>query len=137
MAVLHPVRGTDSAAKALGLPKGERASVVVRHDEHLRGKKVLLPAYHFMEPRGIEETLLGGYVAQIDALHPPAGTCRPCAAATPCSRAATPGLSRPMTRQEPRRRAASGATAEAARQWRAQSGTTPGDFRAAAAPTRP
>jgi hypothetical protein len=38
----------------------------------LAGRKILRLAYHFLEARSAEESILGGYVAQIQALHPQA-----------------------------------------------------------------
>jgi len=66
MAVLYALLGGDSAACGIA----ELQPAVARHDAALSGKKVLRLAFHFLEARSVEETLLGGYVAQIQALHP-------------------------------------------------------------------
>jgi hypothetical protein len=68
MAVLHALLGRDPAARA----KAELAPLLARHDDVLGERKILRLAYHFLESRSVEETLLGGYVAQIQALHPDA-----------------------------------------------------------------
>ena len=70
MAVLHALLGEDSQAKTLARAKPELAPVITRHDPRLAGRNVLRLAYHFLEAKSIEETVLGGYVAQIQALHP-------------------------------------------------------------------
>lgn len=66
MAVLHALLGHEPIARA----KPELAPVITRHDDVLTGRKILRLAYHFLDARSVEETILGGYVAQIQALHP-------------------------------------------------------------------
>ena len=66
MAVLYALLGHDPNARAIA----ELQPAVARHDATLSGKKILRLAFHFLEARSVEETLLGGYVAQIQALHP-------------------------------------------------------------------
>ncbi|MGH3328672.1 MAG: hypothetical protein ACRDPT_12900 [Streptomycetales bacterium] len=67
MAVLHALLGHDPAARA----KPELAPVIARHDA-LDERRILRLAYHFIDARSVEETVLGGYVAQVQALHPEA-----------------------------------------------------------------
>jgi uncharacterized protein DUF6079 len=66
MAVLYALLGHD--AKARG--KKELQPTVARHDPAIEGKKFLRLAFHFLDARSIDETILGGYVAQVQALHP-------------------------------------------------------------------
>ncbi|MEV4415911.1 DUF6079 family protein [Catellatospora sp. NPDC049609] len=66
MAVLYALLGGEPAARAIP----ELQPTVARHDPVLAHRKVLRLAFHFLEARSIEETILGGYVAQIQALHP-------------------------------------------------------------------
>lgn len=66
MAVFHALLGHDATARAIP----ELAPVLAAHDAALKDRKILRLAYHFLEAKSIEETLLGGYVAQIRALHP-------------------------------------------------------------------
>lgn len=68
MAVLHALLGHDPGARA----KPELAPVIARHDDILGGKQILRLAYHFLDAHSVEEAILGGYVAQIRALHPEA-----------------------------------------------------------------
>ncbi|MFJ5594782.1 hypothetical protein ACIQCG_34210 [Streptomyces noursei] len=68
MAVLHALLGHDASARS----KDELASVIAKHDPQLEGKKVLRLAYHFLDAKSIEDAILGGYVAQIQALEPDA-----------------------------------------------------------------
>lgn len=68
MAVLHLLLRNDPRARSLpGL-----AEVVGRHDEWLAGKRFLLPTYHLIGARSLEESVLGGYVDLITRLHPEA-----------------------------------------------------------------
>lgn len=69
MAVLYALLGHDPAARA----KPELAPVIARHDRDLADRKVLRLAYHFLDAKSVEETVLGGYVAQIQTLHPDCG----------------------------------------------------------------
>ncbi|MCP9485022.1 MAG: hypothetical protein MSC30_04130 [Gaiellaceae bacterium MAG52_C11] len=66
MAVLHLLLRNDPRARSLpGL-----AEVVGRHDEWLEGKRFLLPTYHLLGARSLEDAVLGGYVNLITRLHP-------------------------------------------------------------------
>ncbi|WIM96999.1 DUF6079 family protein [Actinoplanes oblitus] len=66
MAVLYALLGHDANARG----KTELQPAVARHDTAISGKKFLRLAFHFLDARSIDETILGGYVAQIQALHP-------------------------------------------------------------------
>lgn len=66
MAVLYALLGHEPTARA----KPELQPVIARHDSVLRNKRFLRLAFHFLEARSIEETVLGGYLTQIQALHP-------------------------------------------------------------------
>jgi len=66
MAVLYALLGHDPAARRIA----ELQAAIARHDAVLSGKRFLRLAFHFLEARSVEETVLGGYVAQIQALHP-------------------------------------------------------------------
>lgn len=66
MAVLHALLGHDPAARSKEL----LAPVIARHDRDLADRKILRLAYHFLDSRTVEETVLGRYVTQIQALHP-------------------------------------------------------------------
>jgi hypothetical protein len=66
MAVLYALLGHDPQARSIP----ELQPVVARHDPALSGKKFLRLAFHFLDARSVEDTVLGGYVAQIQALHP-------------------------------------------------------------------
>ncbi len=66
MAMLYALLGHDPSARAIP----ELQPAIARHDPALAGKHILRLAFHFLEARSVEETVLGGYVAQIQALHP-------------------------------------------------------------------
>ncbi|HEY3006232.1 MAG TPA: hypothetical protein VGJ44_28045 [Kribbellaceae bacterium] len=66
MAVLYALLGHDATARG----KPELQPVIARHDAVLGGKNILRLAFHFLEARSMEDTILGGYVAQIRALRP-------------------------------------------------------------------
>jgi hypothetical protein len=66
MAVLYALLGHDARARGIA----ELQPAIARHDSTLNGKNILRLAFHFLEARSIEETVLGGYVAQIRTLHP-------------------------------------------------------------------
>ena len=68
MAVLYALLGHNPTARA----KAELAPVIAAHDGDLQGKKILRLAFHFLDAQSIEQCVLGGYVAQIGALHPDA-----------------------------------------------------------------
>jgi hypothetical protein len=68
MAVLYALLGHNPTARA----KAELASVIAAHDGQLQDKKILRLAYHFLDAQSIEQCVLGGYVAQVRALHPEA-----------------------------------------------------------------
>src|SRR5262245_4784206 len=72
MAVLHALLDPDTAAPArvAARAKDELARAVTQHDKVLDGKKVLRLAFHFLDAKSVEDTILGGYVAQIQALEP-------------------------------------------------------------------
>lgn len=68
MAVLHLLLRHDPRARSLaGLTE-----VVARHDERLAGRRFLLPTYHLIGARSLEEAVLGGYVEHIARVHPDA-----------------------------------------------------------------
>ena len=52
--------------------KPELAAVIAAHDSQLQDKKILRLAFHFLDAQSIEQCVLGGYVAQVGALHPEA-----------------------------------------------------------------
>ncbi|MBT8226560.1 MAG: phage resistance protein, partial [Dactylosporangium sp.] len=66
MAVLYALLGHEPVARG----KQELQPVIARHDAVLRHKRFLRLAFHFLEARSIEETVLGGYLTQVQALHP-------------------------------------------------------------------
>lgn len=68
MAVLHLLLQHNPAARA----KPELAPVLVKHDDQLRGRKVLLVPYHFIGKASMEAGVLGGYVNHMSRLHPDA-----------------------------------------------------------------
>jgi hypothetical protein len=68
MAVLYALLGHDPRVRA----KAELAPVIASHDPDLQNKKVLRLAFHFLDADSIEQCVLGGYVAQIGAMHPDA-----------------------------------------------------------------
>ncbi|MCT7657636.1 phage resistance protein [Mycobacterium deserti] len=68
MAVLYALLGHNPTVRA----KAELASVLATHDSQLQDKKILRLAFHFLDAQSIEQCLLGGYVAQVRALHPDA-----------------------------------------------------------------
>src|SRR6266542_3879669 len=66
MAVLHLLLRNDPRARSLpGLDE-----VVARHDGWLSGKRFLLPTYHLIGARSLEDAVLGGYVEHVTRLHP-------------------------------------------------------------------
>jgi hypothetical protein len=66
MAVLHLLLRNDPRARSLpGLDE-----VVARHDSWLEGKRFLLPTYHLIGARSLEDAVLGGYVEHVMRLHP-------------------------------------------------------------------
>src|SRR5207244_7186553 len=68
MAVLHLVLRNDPHARSLaGLDE-----VVARHDAWLSGRRFLLPTYHLIGARSLEDAVLGGYVDYITRVHPEA-----------------------------------------------------------------
>ena len=68
MAVLHLLLRHDPRARSLpGL-----AEVVARHDAALAGKRFLLPTYHLLDARTLEDAVLGGYVRHVAAIEPEA-----------------------------------------------------------------
>lgn len=66
MAVLHALLGHDPRARAIP----DLQAVISKHDSDLQGRNILRLAFHFLDARSIEETLLGGYLHQIRQLHP-------------------------------------------------------------------
>src|SRR5262249_10602305 len=48
------------------------AEVVARHDTALAGKRFLLPTYHLLDARTLEDAVLGGYVRYVAAIEPKA-----------------------------------------------------------------
>lgn len=64
MAVLYALLGHDPRARSTS----ELQPAIARHDPALSGRKFLRLAFHFLDARSVEETVLGGYVAQIQAL---------------------------------------------------------------------
>jgi hypothetical protein len=70
MAVLHLLLRNDPHARSLaGLDE-----VVADHDDWLAGKRFLLPTYHLVGARSLEDAVLGGYVEHVTRLHPEAPT---------------------------------------------------------------
>lgn len=68
MAVLHLLLRNDPRARSLpGL-----AEVVGRHDSWLAGKRFLLPTYHLIGARSLEDAVFGGYIDYVTRLHPEA-----------------------------------------------------------------
>jgi hypothetical protein len=66
MAVLHLLLRHDPRARSLsGL-----AEVVARHDASLAGKRFLLPTYHLLDARTLEDAVLGGYVRHVATIEP-------------------------------------------------------------------
>lgn len=63
MAVLYALLGHDPRARSTS----ELQPAIARHDPALSGRKFLRLAFHFLDARSVEETVLGGYVAQIQA----------------------------------------------------------------------
>ena len=68
MAVLHLLLRHNPNARSLP----ELTTVVARHDEELKGKKFLLPTYHLLGARSLEDAVLGGYVEYVATLDPDA-----------------------------------------------------------------
>ena len=68
MAVLHLLLRHDPRARSLP----ELAEVVARHDAWLAGKRFLLPTYHLIGARSLEDAVFGGYVEHVARLHPEA-----------------------------------------------------------------
>ncbi|MGH2776454.1 MAG: DUF6079 family protein, partial [Actinomycetota bacterium] len=68
MAVLHALLGHNSQAREIP----DLHEVLARHDPVLRERRVLRLAYHVLGKNTLEEALLGGYVDQIQELHPDA-----------------------------------------------------------------
>jgi hypothetical protein len=68
MAVLHLLLRSDPRARSLpGLDE-----IVARHDAWLSGKRFLLPTYHLIGARSLEDAVLGGYIEHVTRLHPDA-----------------------------------------------------------------
>lgn len=75
MAVLYALLSHEdrlAEARAAVRAKPELAPILTRYDAALEGKKLLRLAFHFLEAETVEQCVLGGYVAQIKALHPEA-----------------------------------------------------------------
>src|SRR5215210_6198871 len=68
MAVLHLLLRNDPHARSLP----ELAAVVARHDPTLAGKRFLLPTYHLIGARSLDDAVLGGYVEYVGKIHPEA-----------------------------------------------------------------
>ena len=68
MAVLHALLGHNPQAREIP----DLHEVLARHDPVLRERRVLRLAYHVLGKNSLEEALLGGYVDQIQELHPDA-----------------------------------------------------------------
>ena len=68
MAVLHLLLRHDPRARSIP----ELAAVVARHDRAVAGKRFLLPTYHLIGARSLEDAVLGGYVEYVMRLHPEA-----------------------------------------------------------------
>ncbi|NDL60406.1 DUF6079 family protein [Phytoactinopolyspora mesophila] len=68
MAVLHAVLGHEPAARKIA----ELQPVVAKHDAALREAKLLRLSYHLLGAPSLEQAVLGGYVEQIQRLHPDA-----------------------------------------------------------------
>lgn len=66
MAVLHAILRHDPHARA----KSALQAVIARHDGQLQGKKFLPLAFHLLGAESMEAALLGGYVTQMEELHP-------------------------------------------------------------------
>lgn len=66
MAVLHAILRHDPHARV----KSALQPVVARHDGQLQGRRFLPMAFHLLGAESMEAALLGGYVAQMDGLHP-------------------------------------------------------------------
>ncbi|MDN5917064.1 MAG: hypothetical protein L0I76_18495 [Pseudonocardia sp.] len=66
MAVLHAVLGAHPSARGIT----ELQPAIAAHDPSLAGKKVLRLAFHMLGAESMEEAVLGGYLRQIQALHP-------------------------------------------------------------------
>src|SRR5262249_46964188 len=68
MAVLHLLLRHDPRARSLP----ELAEVVAAHDAALDGVRFLLPTYHLIGARSLEDAVLGGYVEHVARFHPEA-----------------------------------------------------------------
>ncbi|MBV9542973.1 MAG: phage resistance protein, partial [Chloroflexi bacterium] len=68
MAVLYALLGEHPIARA----EPKLAPVIAAHDARLQGKRILRLTFHFLDADSIEQCILGGYVAQVRALHPEA-----------------------------------------------------------------
>lgn len=66
MAVLHALLRHDPAARG----KAELQAVVAKHDGALLDRKVLPLAFHLLGAESMEAAILGGYIRQIQQLHP-------------------------------------------------------------------
>src|SRR5664279_257891 len=66
MAVLHAVLGNEPIARAEPLLQ----PVIARHDPVLQDKKVLRLAFHLLGAKSLEDALFGGYLRQVQELHP-------------------------------------------------------------------
>ncbi|MET8349019.1 phage resistance protein [Micromonospora sp. NPDC005206] len=66
MAVLHEILRRNPEARSIP----ELADEISDGDRWLTGRKILPLTYHMLGARSIEEAVLGGYRAQITALHP-------------------------------------------------------------------
>ena len=68
MAVLHALLRHDPDARAVP----QLQPVLGKHDAALRDRRILPLAFHLLGARTLEEALLGGYVRQVQQLHPDA-----------------------------------------------------------------
>lgn len=66
MAVLHAILRHDPHARA----KSALQPVIARHDGQLQGRKFLPLAFHLLGAESMEAALLGGYITQMEELHP-------------------------------------------------------------------
>jgi hypothetical protein len=66
MAMIHLLLRQHPAARA----KPELHNVIAAYDGRLTGKRFLLVPVHFLDARSMEQKILGGYVEQVERLHP-------------------------------------------------------------------
>jgi hypothetical protein len=68
LAVLHALLGGNPRARSLE----NLSAVVAKHDPSLQGRKILRLTYHLIGATSLESAIFGGYLAQVNRLHPEA-----------------------------------------------------------------